>query len=90
VREIPTANRFSSALAVEALLLLPVARYPLPASGNGNRSNYSQDFFVDAPRSSSRYIAYLRHATIFVLAVPDLGKRDWRGWGGSHLCELRY
>jgi hypothetical protein len=39
-------NRFVSALAVETLL---------PASGN--RSKYSHDFFVDAPRSS-RYIAY--------------------------------
>ena len=53
-------NRFFSALAVETLL---------PASGN--RSNYSHDFFVDAPRSS-RYIAYLRHATIFVLAEQVL------------------
>jgi hypothetical protein len=54
-------NRFFSALAVETLL---------PASGN--RSNYSHDFFVDTPRSS-RYIAYLRYATIFVLADPYLG-----------------
>ena len=56
-------NRLFSALAVEILL---------PASGN--RSNYSHDvrFFVDAPRSS-RYIAYLRHATTFVLADPYLG-----------------
>ena len=53
-------NRFFSALAVETLL---------PASGN--RSNYSHDFFVDAPRSS-RYIAYLRYATIFVLAEQVL------------------
>jgi hypothetical protein len=59
VHEIPTD--FFSALAVEALL---------PASGN--RSNYSHDLFVDAPRSS-RYIAYLWHATIFVLADPYLG-----------------
>jgi hypothetical protein len=28
-----------------------------------NRSNYSHDFFVDTPRSS-RYIVYLRYATI--------------------------
>jgi hypothetical protein len=53
-------NRFFSALAVETLL---------PASDN--RSNYSHDFFVDTPRSS-RYIAYLRHATIFVLAEQVL------------------
>jgi hypothetical protein len=45
-------NRFFSALAVDALL---------PASGN--RSNYSHGFFVDTPRCS-RYIAYLRYATI--------------------------
>jgi hypothetical protein len=43
----------------------------LPASGRGNRSNYSHDFFVDAPRGS-RYIAYLRYATIFVLAEQVL------------------
>jgi hypothetical protein len=53
-------NRFFSGLAVETLL---------PASGN--RSNYSHDFFVDAPRSS-RYIAYLRYGTIFVLAEQVL------------------
>ncbi len=53
-------SSFFSALAVETLL---------PASGN--RSNYSHDFFVDAPRSS-RYIAYLRYATIFVLAEQVL------------------
>ena len=35
------------------------------------RCNYSHDFFVDAPRSS-RYIAYLRYATIFVLAEQVL------------------
>ena len=58
MHEIPTV--FFSALAVETLL---------PASGN--RSNYSHDFFVDAPRSS-RYIAYLRYATIFVLAEQVL------------------
>ena len=50
-------NRFFSALAVETLL---------PASGN--RSNYSHDFFVDTPRRS-RYIAYLRHATILYWRV---------------------
>jgi hypothetical protein len=54
-------NIFFSALAVETLL---------PASGN--RSNYSHDFFVDTP-GSSRYIAHLRCATIFVLADPYLG-----------------
>jgi hypothetical protein len=53
-------NIFFSALAVETLL---------PASGS--RSNYSHDFFVDTPRSS-RYIAYLRYATIFVLAEQVL------------------
>jgi hypothetical protein len=53
-------SSFFSALAVETLL---------PASGN--RSNYSYDFFVDTPRSS-RYIAYLRHATIFVFAEQVL------------------
>jgi hypothetical protein len=54
-------NRFFSALgAVETLL---------PASGN--RSDSAHDFFVDTPRSS-RYIAYLRYATIFVLAEQVL------------------
>jgi hypothetical protein len=53
-------NRFVSALAVETLL---------PASGS--RSNYSHDFFVETPRSS-RCIAYLRYATIFVLAEQVL------------------
>jgi hypothetical protein len=53
-------NIIFSALAVETLL---------PASGN--RSNYSHDFFGDTPRSS-RYIAHLRHATIFVLAEQVL------------------
>jgi hypothetical protein len=51
------------------LRLLSRRFYPLPASGN--RFNYSHDFFVDAPRSS-RYIAYLRYATIFVLAEQVL------------------
>ena len=49
-------------VAIETLLLLPAS---------GNRSNYSHDFFVDAPRSS-RYISYLRYATIFVLAEQVL------------------
>jgi hypothetical protein len=53
-------NRFFSALAVETLL---------PASGNC--SNYSDVFFVDTPRSS-RYISYLRYATIFALAEQVL------------------
>ena len=49
-------------LAVETLL---------PASGS--RSNYSHDFFVDAPRSS-RYVAHLRYVcNNFVLADAYLG-----------------
>jgi hypothetical protein len=53
-------NRFFSVLAAETLL-----------TASGNRSNYSHDFFVDTPLSS-RYIAYLRYATIFVLAEQVL------------------
>jgi hypothetical protein len=69
-------NRFFSALAVEALL---------PASGN--RSNYSHDFFVDTPRRS-RYIAYLRYATIFALADASAASM-WRLSEGDR-CSGRW
>jgi hypothetical protein len=70
--------RSACALAVETLL---------PASGRGNRSNYSHDFFVDTPRSS-RYIAYLRHATIFVLVGASAASM-WRPSEGDR-CSGRW
>jgi hypothetical protein len=73
--QLPTSNQRANSQATgrffSALLLsAAVERLLLPASGN--RSNYLYDFFVDTPRSS-RYIAHLRYATIFVLADPYLG-----------------
>jgi hypothetical protein len=72
VHEIPTSFFLRLLSAVETLL---------PASGS--RSNYSYVFFVDTPRSS-RYIAHLRYATIFVLWRIRISVR----YTGPHLSTV--
>jgi hypothetical protein len=57
-------------------------------STNDSRPNYSHDFLVDTPRSS-RYIVYLRHATIFGLVGDASSTSMWRPSEGDR-CTGRW
>ena len=65
--------------------VLGLRRHPRPASGN--RSTYSHDFFVDTPHDR-RYLAHLRHATIFVSADAS-ATSTWRPSEGDR-CSGRW
>jgi hypothetical protein len=61
-----------------------------PLSASGNRSTYSHDFFVDTPHSR-RYLAHLRHATIFVSCIGGCisAASTWRPSEGDR-CSSRW